>query len=76
MRNTSDTAVVNARLREIERRHAQLFASLVELRIQLSILNDQHEEMHCRNQQLRAIGAFVATSMYETDLVPRIAKAK
>lgn len=48
------------RLREIERTHARLFASIIEFQIQLSILKDNHEELHCKNQELRAIRSFVA----------------
>lgn len=53
------------RLREIERTHARLFASMIEFHIQLSILKDNHEELHRKNQQLRAIGAFFPVSKKE-----------
>ncbi len=67
----SEINCLTERLREIERAHARLFASIIEFRIQLSILRDEHEELYCRNQQLRAIGAFVTPPKHETDSIQR-----
>ena len=63
------------RLREIERAHARLFASIIEFQIQLSILRDEHEELHCKNQQLRAIGAFATAPKHESDSRQRTGNA-